>query len=402
MEYSCCCNFKIKDYQEFDRESSLFQALKEKMISGQSHKSCHECYRLEQQGLFSERLRYWLAYDSEKFTNLTKNWHNDCFEIKIKFSNLCPLSCRSCSADESSTYSKITGISTSFKHIEIDISEHRDHWQTIQKIITDAHKTYRRPILHLIGGEALIQPGSIKLLQWMEENSLSDKFNFNLTTSLAVNLKDKFLGLIEHFQHVCFSLSIDSVGNNYHYVRWPAKFDKVLLNLEKLIKTRSKLDSSYIFTPVFSLNNVFYIEEYLNFFQNWCKEKNFYIPINNLHLHSPDHLQIEILPEKYRQDLISIFEKCIEHPWSKHSQQDGFKFFLISSLEHLRQSSGDEALFQKFLKFTAEFDVRTQTSFKEFNSKLYNLLSSDHLEIYESQYQSFENFYNKKKHNLCY
>ena len=71
------------------------------------------------------------------------------------------------------------------------------------------------------------------------------------------------------FKFVRFNLSIDSVGTNYHYVRWPARFEKIERNVEHIINTLEPYKFGCSLDPVFSLNNIFYISVNRSF-NNLC------------------------------------------------------------------------------------------------------------------------------------
>lgn len=380
VRYSCCCNLDVKDIPP-SQQQDFFQNLRSTMQQGQLHTACGLCYQDEQRGAVSERIRYWLDYPDQEFDRFLQQWHSDVFEIKVKFSNLCPMACRSCDGAESSTYAQITQDHSVYEHIRQDFTLDNGNWHEVQQSVMQVANSYARPVLHLIGGEPLVQPGCERLMSWMQQQDLCSRFELRLTTSWAVNLSNEFLSLMKHFRHVTFLLSIDSTGANYQYVRWPVKWEKVERNLEKLIQIRPTLQSSSVhLVPVFSLNNAFYIKDYLDYFKDWQEQHQIPVVISNQHLYQPEHLQLEILPEPYRQELSESIVRCLQHPMV--ATQPVLRSSLQSTVDQLRASFTDQSIFSAYLKHTAEFDVRTRTNLQDYNDRLWNLLSHDHRRLY--------------------
>lgn len=379
IRYSCCCNLDVQ-HVDHRRQEMFFQDLRTSLQQGQQHAACKLCYEDEDRGAISERIRYWLDFYDQGFDRFVHQWQSDVFEVKIKFSNQCPMACRSCAPGESSTYAQIARDSVA-QHIREDFTADPEHWQEVIQSVKQAAERNKYPVLHLIGGEPLVQAGCERLLAWMQQENLCSRFELRITTSWAVNLSDSLLSLMQSFRHVNFLLSIDSTGPNYHYVRWPVKFEKVERNLQTLIDIRHLLPSHDIrLVPVFSLNNAFYIKDYLDYFLDWQEKNGVSVIISNQHLYDPVHLQLEILPDLYRPYLIEHVQQCMAHPMVQ--SQPILQSSLASTLAQLEQPVQYGNAFISYLKHTAEFDARTRTRFADSNGRLYNLLNDHHRELY--------------------
>jgi organic radical activating enzyme len=299
-------------------------------------------------------------------------------------SNICSLACRSCNEGSSSTYAKIAK-NTSNSYLEKDITEISDYWDAITNTITEKFNSHTQFYIHLMGGEPLIHAGGRKILNWLIDQGYASKTNIRITTSLNVELKKDLLEIFSKFQMVQFILSIDSVGENYHYVRWPAKFSKIEHNLSTLMLTQqfNKRSTNYkhlILSPVFSLNNIFYLKDYLDFWYNWSKENDYCMFFLHTNLvEQTKHLDIEALPVKYRSMLIDILKECSSHiiisEYPDHMQH--LHYFIQTTIDELNHRADDPALWDEFLNYTAEFDIRTNTQFENFNDRLYNLLDDN-------------------------
>jgi len=381
IRYSCCCNLDVGNISPGQQES-FFRDLRKSLQQGQKHAACKLCYDDEDRGAISERIRYWLDFHDKGFQRFLDHWQNDSFEIKIKFSNQCPMACRSCASGESSTYAQVVQDLAVYDHIRQDFTLNPEHWAEVTESVKQAASRYAYPVLHLIGGEPLVQQGCERLMSWMHDEDLSSRFELRLTTSWAVNLSDRFLSLMKDFRHVNFLLSIDSTGDNYHYVRWPVKFDKVERNLQSLIDIRSVLRSCDIrLVPVFSLNNAFYVSDYLDYFYQWQEKNHVPVIISNQHLYEPVYLQLEILPDLYRPILRQHLQECLQHPMTH--RQPILQSSLQSTVDQLQLPSPNENPFIAYLKYTAEFDARTKTKFADHNGRLFSLLSNNHRDVYQ-------------------
>lgn len=366
---------------------SYFDRLRSAIKQEKWSQDCSICYRDEATGAQSERMRYILGMDNQAFDHFVKTYEVIEQEIFIKFSNLCTLACRSCNSTDSSTYARVIKDASVAPALTHDFSDDPDNWKLIVELITKADKIHDFPVLHLIGGETLVQPGSTKLLQWMYENNLTKKFSLRITTSLAVNLTTDLMTILKSFKQVTFNLSIDSVGDNYNYIRWPAKWTKIERNLNELIAATEDMNYMSVLNPVFSINNIFYLEDYVEYFYRWIKDTDRFVQILNIHLHRPNFLTVESLPEPYRSKAADVVTRALAHPMFISNKQLTFKRFLQTTLEQLKTGSGDNDRFNHFLRFTADFDRRTDTKFSELNQRLWDQLDNDHIQVYNKQYQ---------------
>ena len=218
----------------------------------------------------SERIRGILSLGDNEWP-FDPNKNN---EFRIKFSNFCSLSCRSCNPSDSTTYARVTG-RTESDHMLQDVTEIDQYWNLITAIIPEKIETCEHFHLWLMGGETLIQPGVYKLLKWCIDQGLASRIGIKLSTALSVNISEELLGYFNQFKSIWFGMSIDSVGNNYNYVRWPVKFDKIETNLGRILEFKKEFLSvgnkwfTFSLDPVFSLNNIFYMQEYLDYWSNW-------------------------------------------------------------------------------------------------------------------------------------
>jgi hypothetical protein len=397
---TCCCNLDPVLFRPAPGDDP-FLDVKIEQESGEWPAACHACRREEENGGQSERLRAFIEIPEDRLRQFLADRTVQEFEFRIKFSNFCNLSCRSCSPYESSTYAKITN-NVVGTHFEQDISDLDDHWQFITGFIREKVDAVPHFFVHFIGGETLIQPGMTRLLTWMIGQGIADRVNLRLTTAMTVNPGQRLLDMMRQFRTVDILLSIDSVGANYQYIRWPARFEKVMANLETLINYRRQLvivngrkvtrsPWKCAVTPVFSLNNIFYIQDWLDFWYAWYQRQGFAFHnfAANLVMQT-EHLDVQALPVRYRAPLRGLLQRCLEHEiFAAYPEaMTGIYTFVMTTIDELDRFPENTALWHKFLKHTAYFDRKTRLNFADFNARLFDLLDHQDQDLFQDFYET--------------
>jgi sulfatase maturation enzyme AslB (radical SAM superfamily) len=315
---------------------------------------------------------YWPA---ESINNFLTTAQVSEFNIGIKFSNFCNLACRSCGPDLSSTYAQIKNQSVS-QAISIDISRDSTVWPALLDYTKKLTETYELVRVSLIGGETMIQQGAEQYIDFLASLPNSNNVIITLTSNFTT-LNDKLFKQLDHFRRFDLTASVDSVGSNYHYVRWPAQFSKIQQNIDNYIKIQKNTYTLTTFTiaSVWGLNNIFYINEYLDFLMD-CLKKQPDLIVHVLHLESPANIAVENLPVQYRSALLPYIQTALAHPVINHPNTMPMKVFLQGVERFLQSDITVHSLFDDFLKFTADFDQRTKCSFEELNTRLYQVMSN--------------------------
>jgi hypothetical protein len=394
LKISCCCNLDIDSAKELDTE--FIDNIADNLIQKTISPACHVCYTDEDRNLMSERMRNLLDFSESELLQIEngKSNHNT---ISIKFSNLCNSACRSCDQYNSSLWATTFAKKGTYlpKSITDDLSDHPTQWPTILSAIekkylksTTAQIKNSLFFVNLIGGETLLQKGFYRLVDWLIDKGMASKTWLRITTGATVLLDENTVQKFLMFNKVSFSLSIDTVGDNFQYTRWPAKFSKIETVLDQLIQLKnqhSRKIEIYI-TPVFSVNNIFYIKEYLDWWLNWMTSNQpvIIMPIN---LYRPTYFDLCNLPDPYRQQLIDILNPLVNHPLFLQTDSVTMKTHLGMITESLINGSGNDAEFVEYLKQTARFDKITKISSTTGNNKLFDLLLDEHRQLYQDFYK---------------
>jgi len=257
-----------------------------------------------------------------------------------------------------------------------DISYNDNIWDSITSSIANACETYQSVTVMILGGESLIQPGAVKLIDWLTDNKLP--VALSITTNLT-KLDTKVVERLRHFSHIEFALSIDSVHHNYEYVRWPAKFSDIEKNLSVV---SAYTNASLTIQPVWSLNNIFYIIDFLDWWYHWFNT-NREIPIKPVVVHRPPSITIQNLPTRYRAQLLAILEHALKHDIFKSQMQLPFYHYLLELTDFLQTDHVTHDLFDLFLYDTAVQDNATRSNFAQGNQKFYNILTDSDQELFK-------------------
>jgi hypothetical protein len=390
---TCCCNLDDRTFVP-SPGADPFAEIKEQQLNEQWPEACWRCKKEEDHGGASERINGFMGYIEDRLRSFVEKQTLPEFELRVKFSNFCNLACRSCSETESSTWARVTSTPVSEKY-EMDISNSPEHWQLITTTILEKLPEVEHFYVHFIGGESLVQPGMKKLLNWMIAQGIAPRVHLRVTTALTVRPGYDLMSKMSQFRDVDINLSIDSVGDNYQYLRWPAKFTKIENNLDTLMSHQTTLSivagrKTYtprwrcLITPVFSLNNIMYIDQVMTY---WCEQfdqRHYSFPIQPINLTDRTrHLDVEALPVRYRPALIEFLQTCVGHDiFKKYPNHTRVLFnFINSTIEELKIMPESQEQWLKFLSHNAYFDKKTDQSFAMLNERLYNLLDAADKEL---------------------
>lgn len=391
QDISPCCsidNTKINLKLEDLTSERPFAKLEQQFTKNKMPEACHKCEMQESIGAISERGRSVLygLEDKTQFDNYVKNRNTGTYSIHIKFSNFCNLACRICSASESTTYGKTTKTTK----VELDdISENPYYWNIFLNFIEKKLAEFETIDLIMVGGETMLAPGFYKVIDWLCDNSYASRVQLKITTNLTVNPSKKLLEQFSQFKQTGICASLDSTYENFHYVRWPAKWSKIEENLATLIDYQDTYDNlSFYLTINWNLNNIFYINDFIEYWHN-CKMYNY---IYVMHLYFPSQLQVEQLPKTYVAPLVKLLTECLEHPMFKSYPRtyESLYDFIKTTIEYFKDPQDDPKYFDHYLKYSAGFDTRTDTSLAVYNKRLYDLLTDEDKNKYQEHYQYYK------------
>jgi MoaA/NifB/PqqE/SkfB family radical SAM enzyme len=324
-----CCKYahniatNLKDYLHSEELANL----KTEFIKGNRPSACHKCWVDEDAGLVSKRiLDHKIIFNRDIDTSTFK-------VLSIAFGNTCNLACVMCNSGASSRWAQEE--KKLQKHgIDVAIASHKKFYKD-DSFLKDLIEISSDLIdITFPGGEPFITgiAQQISYLDFLLENNPG---NISLTyiTNATTFPGDEFWHRWTKFKQVNIHMSIDSIGNKFEYIRWPADWNTCYNNIKQYQQAQKKYANLKLSVGhTVSIFNVFYLPEFFL----WClKEK---LPHPHIHMvDSPEYYSINVLP-------LMIKEK-IKEKLSRTSKFDG----VIAYMNHSDNNSFEKT--QQYIRF---------------------------------------------------
>lgn len=276
-------------------QSELFHKLRQDFINGAYPDACENCWKKEKVGITSKRQRdKWIFAKEYYTTDILKESKIKSLDLKIGFR--CNLKCRICSNSFSSAwyaedkkYHEVRDI----HEIDYMFDAGKDFWiDQIEQFDDIEH-------ISMKGGEPLLDHTHLKMLEKLLKLGKKDvKIHYNTNGTI---FPEKHLEVLNEFDNITFTLSIDNIGNRFEYERNGVAWENVKLNLEnfsKLDRSKYRID---FFTSV-SLMNVLDLTETLNY----AASLDFKHELG--YVQSPKYFSIHNIPVDKRQHIIDYLD----------------------------------------------------------------------------------------------
>jgi organic radical activating enzyme len=219
--------------------------------------ACDACRILESAGLQSYRTGAINQFGIRK--NLTGP-----MRIDLNFDISCNLACRTC-APSSSTYWQKHLKENKLKFYQPTLKSRIDDLLTILKNLDLSNLE----MVVLAGGESLMGTAYWRAAEYIINSvpNAKDKLILSFQTNATQTIDKKYYELIEKCHLVKLNFSIDGVGEQFNYLRWPAEWEQVTNNMFEL---RKQLPVNVMFhvEETVSIFNLFYLNDLETWLQN--------------------------------------------------------------------------------------------------------------------------------------
>jgi len=289
-----CCEIKSESLYPNIRNTTLdsamqseaFHKLRQDFINGVYPDACQNCWKKEKVGVTSKRQRDKWIYAKEYYTtDILQEPKIKSLDLKIGFK--CNLKCRICSKNYSSAwyaedkkYHKVRDI----HEIDYMFDAGKDFWvNQIAQFVDVEHITLK-------GGEPLLDHTHLKMLEKLLKLGKKDvKIHYNTNGTI---FPEKHLEVLNEFDNVAFTLSIDNIDDRFEYERNGVAWETVKLNLEnfsKLDRNKYRIDfyTSVSLMNILDLTKTISYADSLDFKHelNYVDDPEYFsilnIPINN-------------------------------------------------------------------------------------------------------------------------
>lgn len=254
--------------------------------------SCHTCKDLEggKKGLdiISDRIFYIRELKRVDTKTYTKG-NFDLKTIDVRWSNLCNQSCVYCSPSFSSKWATELNQFPSTPSLE-----QRDEFK---KYIFDNAPNLIH--VYMAGGEPLLMRENLDLL-----DRLNPDVNLRINTNLS-KIDTRIFNRVCEFKNVHWTVSVESIEDEYNYIRYGGSWEDFLSNLSII----QKLDHKISFNMLHFLLNYKSIFGCVDFLKSLGFHNNSFIIGALL---TPDYLNIRHLPESVLQSVKELLSERID------------------------------------------------------------------------------------------
>lgn len=236
-----------------------FAGLQAKNNQGQWDSGCSNCQNLENSGNRSFRQGMNDGLGIEGMIGLSGP-----ARIDIMFDISCNLACRTCGTHSSTFWQRHL---KDFNEWPAPIFSPRKGKDVLATLGTLNLENLRQVVF--CGGETLLGQEYWEVARWLVQNVPDAKQNLTLCfqTNGTQPISEKYHQVINDCKLVKLHVSIDAVGDQFEYLRWPAGWQQVTDNLYAI---RDNLPSNVMFLieQTISIFNVLYLSEV----DEWSKQ----------------------------------------------------------------------------------------------------------------------------------
>jgi len=219
-----------------------------------------------------------------------------------------------------------------------------------RKILEDISPYIR--MLNVTGGEPLINNDFLNYCKYLIDQDHAKNIHLAFHTNLTV-LPGKCVELWSNFKSVTVKISIDAVGDDYEYIRYPGKWSIVDRNIKELANISKELPNIGVEThAVFSAFNAHGIPALIEYMSQF-DSKTFNSFPNTIQIHQPTYATPQCIPKDIKN---KIYIDCMSAA-DKFKTAFEHKNMFVSSLANLNANLNymlekdiDPDIFYNFIK----------------------------------------------------
>lgn len=360
------CAYGVTEWLMDDRtplerwRSDEYNQMRQQFARNQVPDPCVKCLNEEAANKSSlrQRMHQWFAGSYETDIQ-TGKWQQGPRLISTKVSNVCNLACRTCGGYDSNSYHQ-EGLHYTEKYGTVNMfgkpgnrfvarlkARHTDYsgFQDIDANITK---------LEFYGGEPLLNLTHLEFLEHLVSTGRSQDITIFYSTNCTQAINPRHRRVWDKFRRIEFSLSIDHIGDKFHYLRYPGNWAEVQNNVQELLDLKNQISAevAHVVSPCCTLLNAYYIDEVIE----WAKHTVGPHYINMVA--NPTYLAIHVAPD-------TVKSLMLEHIRSPEVR--GF----------LKVQAHDPLAWRQFIIWTKRQDLYRQQNFTETFPEFYNIIRQD-------------------------
>lgn len=294
----------VDDLNRFHRDETTLAAVREALDLGKEHPACKSCWFYESN------------YGSSMRTN-SSTWSEDGEGIMfadIRLTNRCNLRCRMCFPGDSDQIANIVRELESRK-ISSPLAGYEmiDDPASIDNLLNRLMDLPRLKTIRLAGGEPFIMPEVRRLLSRLAEAGKTD-VKIEIITN-CTSADPRMLSILERFETVAITCSIDGVGETLEYQRYPSRWKTIETNFMCFYNSRFDL----FISPCIGILN--YLD--LPSFFRWTRQFDVLVFYNEIQ--DPSFMNFRYIPEEVRSKFYESFSSMdlgkIDQRWQVFQEE---------------------------------------------------------------------------------
>ena len=254
-------NLKDKSIHDILRENT---EIKQNMLDEKPGLGCNVCYDIEENkksfDIISDRIFYLKELRGIDLKHYDSVDNFDLRKIDIRWSNACNHGCVYCGPEYSSKWAK---------ELKIKVAEPpRERVEELKQYVFDNADQLKH--VYLAGGEPLLMKENLELLEILQEKNpfVNIRVNSNLSKT-GTPVFDK----ICEFRNVHWTVSVETLEQEFEYIRYGGKWTDFLDNLDRI----TKLDHRVTFNMLWFVLNYRSIFDCVDFLKDRGYHNNSFV-----------------------------------------------------------------------------------------------------------------------------
>ena len=287
---ACCrsqpVGFIDKESLEDIWNNDTMKRIRRQVLNNERPIECAPCFKLEDQGVESLRMRHIAGKIPEARINLYPDALDKLaedytmpFEIptmELKLNNLCNLKCRMCHPMDSTSWNDWNLVKEYYKKEKnniydiveennLEVSPYLDKFQDSPDWWASLEKNlpyFRR--VEFAGGEPLMDPQHYRILDMLAPYGHQIEIKYATNLSMLGKSNRTVWEYWPKFKSVAVNVSIDGIGDSYEYIRGNASWKELIHNIKK-IQTIPNI-SRIVGAVTVQISNVLILDKMCEFF----------------------------------------------------------------------------------------------------------------------------------------
>lgn len=199
-------------------------------------------------------------------------------------------------------------------------------------------------ILGFTGGETILQPEVIKLIDYLIEQNLADDMIITILTN-ASDFPDSLVAKFAQFKNVLYTVSIDAVGDVMEYQRRGADWTTVQANVAKIHASPVHEIVNHVVTAINILSAMDFVD--------WCHDNDLkFISVSRVF---QEHLSVAALPPEMKElALIRLQQGRRRYEHYLGPEYNNYERNYVDSIDRListlENAKFDQQALEKFIK----------------------------------------------------